>query len=61
MTRLLRALRRIDATDIALMGGLVLLGYGVAQFSQALAAIVVGGLVLLYGALPLLATLRRPR
>jgi hypothetical protein len=59
MTRLLRAVRSIDLTDIALIGGLVLLGYGLAQVSGSLAAIVVGGLLLVYGALPLLATLRR--
>jgi len=60
MTRLLRAVRSIDLTDIALVGGLILLGYGLAQISEPMAAVVIGALVLLYGALPLLASLRRP-
>lgn len=56
MTALRRLLGMIDATDVALVVGLVLLWAGLGRVSEALQFITVGALLVAYGAAPILLT-----
>jgi hypothetical protein len=53
-----RTIARFDLTDVALVGGLALLWYGVSRMAPGWEPIVVGTIIVLYGAAPMLAALR---
>jgi hypothetical protein len=53
-----RTIGAIDLTDVALVGGLALLWVGISRMAPGWEPIVVGTIIVLYGAAPMLAALR---